>query len=108
MALKTHLSSALQSGYYLKAPAPKEGEAAPAAPNPLTDPGAMDGMMEMMKKQAVQFIPQVSTVPSRRSLAAVLSALPLMWPAVAQQGKEADPVLTILTDCVNVLHWLLL
>lgn len=60
VALKTHLSGALQSGFYLKAPAPKEGEAAPAAPNPLTDPGAMDGMVEMMKKQAVSFLPQVS------------------------------------------------
>ncbi len=69
MALKTHLSSALQSGYYLKAPPPKEGEAAPAPPNPLTDPGAMDGMMDMMKKQAVQFIPQVSLHPFADTLA---------------------------------------
>lgn len=59
VALKTHLSSAYTSGFYLKAPPPAEGEAAPPPPNPLTDPGAMDGMMDMVKKQAVGFLPQV-------------------------------------------------
>lgn len=59
VALKSHLSSAYSSGIYLKSPPPPEGEPAPPAPNPLTDPGGMDGMMDMMKKQAVSFLPQV-------------------------------------------------
>ncbi|KAK4704504.1 ER membrane protein complex subunit 3, partial [Phenoliferia sp. Uapishka_3] len=58
LALKSHLSSAYSSGFYLKASPPPEGSPAPAAPNPLTDPGAMDGMMSMFKKQAVSFLPQ--------------------------------------------------
>lgn len=59
LALKSHLSEAYTSGLYLKAPPPEDGSPPPAAPNPLTDPGAMDGMMDMVKKQAVQFLPQV-------------------------------------------------
>ncbi|KAM0750202.1 transmembrane protein [Meredithblackwellia eburnea MCA 4105] len=58
LALKTHLSSAYTSGAYLKAAPPAEGEKAPPPPNPLTDPGAMDGMTGMLKKQAVSFLPQ--------------------------------------------------
>ncbi|GAA5836122.1 hypothetical protein JCM11251_007375 [Rhodosporidiobolus azoricus] len=57
LALKSHLSEAYESGSYLKAPPPKEGENAPP-PNPLGDPAAMDGMMDMLKKQAVGFLPQ--------------------------------------------------
>lgn len=63
VALKTHLSAAYASGFYLKAPPPPEGAPAPPAPNPLTDPGAMDGMMSMVKKQAVSFLPQVRYCP---------------------------------------------
>lgn len=59
LALKNHLSSAYISGLYLKEPPPPEGQSAPPPPNPLGDPGAMDGMMDMVKKQAVGFLPQV-------------------------------------------------
>lgn len=59
VSFKTHLSSAYSSGFYLKAPPPPEGTPAPPAPSPMTDPGAMDGMLNMVKKQAVSFLPQV-------------------------------------------------
>ncbi|KDE09639.1 hypothetical protein MVLG_00045 [Microbotryum lychnidis-dioicae p1A1 Lamole] len=58
IALKAHLASAYQSGYYLKEPPRAEGAAAPPPANALTDPGAMDGMLDMLKKQAVGFLPQ--------------------------------------------------
>ncbi|BGP12251.1 hypothetical protein JCM10213_000056 [Rhodosporidiobolus nylandii] len=57
LALKSHLSQAYQDGSYLKAPPPPPGENAPP-PNPLGDPAAMDGMLDMLKKQAVGFLPQ--------------------------------------------------
>ncbi|GAA6018682.1 hypothetical protein JCM10207_009010 [Rhodosporidiobolus poonsookiae] len=56
-SLKTHLSKAYDDGSYLKAPASADGQAAPP-PNPLGDPAAMEGMMDMLKKQAVGFLPQ--------------------------------------------------
>ncbi|GAA5954019.1 hypothetical protein JCM21900_005382 [Sporobolomyces salmonicolor] len=57
VALKAHLSTAYDQGTYLKAPPPPDGASAPP-PNPLGDPAMMDGMMDMMKKQAVGFLPQ--------------------------------------------------
>ncbi|GAA6041009.1 hypothetical protein JCM8097_000539 [Rhodosporidiobolus ruineniae] len=56
-SLKSHLARAYQNGDYLKAPPPPEDESAPPA-NPLGDPAAMEGMMDMLKKQAVGFLPQ--------------------------------------------------
>jgi hypothetical protein len=47
------LTSAYESGAYLKAP---ENRGQPA-PNPLSDPGSMDGMMGMMKNQMAMIIP---------------------------------------------------
>jgi len=65
VALRSHLQAALEDGSYLKKPAPPEGS---APPNPLDNPQDMEQMMEgmtdMMKKQAVGFVPQVrSLVP---------------------------------------------
>ncbi|GAA5858348.1 hypothetical protein JCM8547_004660 [Rhodosporidiobolus lusitaniae] len=57
LALKTHLSQAYTDGSYLKSPPPPDGQQAPPA-NPLGDPAMMDGMMDMLKKQAVGFLPQ--------------------------------------------------
>jgi hypothetical protein len=48
------LQAAFQKGEYLKDP---ENRGAPPA-NPLTDPGGMDAMMNMMKSNMVMFIPQ--------------------------------------------------
>ena len=58
-AISQHLSTAFAAGSYLKDGPPKEGEAAPAPPNPLTDPGAMDTMMAGMKTQMVMMVPQM-------------------------------------------------
>lgn len=44
---------------YLKDGPLKEGDAPAAPPNPLTDPGAMDGMMAGMKTQMVMMVPQM-------------------------------------------------
>jgi hypothetical protein len=51
---KRFLQTAFQKGEYLKDP---ENRGAPPA-NPLTDPGGMDAMMNMMKSNMVMFIPQ--------------------------------------------------
>jgi len=51
---KRFLQTAFQKGEYLKDP---ENRGQPPA-NPLTDPGGMDQMMNMMKGNMVMFIPQ--------------------------------------------------
>jgi hypothetical protein len=51
---KRFLQAAFQRGEYLKDP---ESRGQPPA-NPLTDPGGMDQMMNMMKGNMVMFIPQ--------------------------------------------------
>ena len=48
------MQAAFQKGEYLKDPE-NRGK---APGNPLTDPGGMDQMMNMMKANMVQFIPQ--------------------------------------------------
>jgi ER membrane protein complex subunit 3 len=48
------MQTAFQKGEYLKDP---ENRGQPPA-NPLTDPGGMDQMMNMMKGNMVMFIPQ--------------------------------------------------
>jgi hypothetical protein len=58
--ISQHLSRAFESGAYLKDGPPKGGAGeAPAAPNPLTDPNAMEGMMAGMKTQMVMMVPQM-------------------------------------------------
>jgi hypothetical protein len=54
-----HLDDAFAAGKYLKDGPLKQGEAPPAAPNPLSDPNAMDGMMAGMKTQMVMMVPQM-------------------------------------------------
>ena len=51
---KKFMQTAFQKGEYLKEP---ENRGKPPA-NPLTDPGGMDQMMNMMKGNMVMFIPQ--------------------------------------------------
>ncbi|KAJ3549910.1 hypothetical protein NMY22_g704 [Coprinellus aureogranulatus] len=53
------LSEAFAAGTYLKDGPPKEGETPAGPANPLTDPGAMDGMMAGMKTQMVMMVPQM-------------------------------------------------
>lgn len=53
-ARKDFLVSAYESGLFLKEP-DKKGQ---AAPNPMTDPAAMDGMMGMMKGNMMMMVPQ--------------------------------------------------
>lgn len=48
------LTTAYESGAYLKAGAENRGQ---APPNPMTDPNAMEGMMGMMKNQMAMIIP---------------------------------------------------
>ncbi|KAG8956640.1 ER membrane complex subunit 3 [Tulasnella sp. 424] len=57
--ISSSLVEAFHSGSYLK-DGPRDPNApAPPPANPLTDPTAMDGMMENMKKQMVMNIPQM-------------------------------------------------
>jgi len=58
-AISLHLDEAFTAGKYLKDGPLKEGEAPPAPPNILSDPGAMDGMMAGMKTQMVMMVPQM-------------------------------------------------
>ncbi|KAH9940595.1 integral membrane protein DUF106-domain-containing protein [Amylocystis lapponica] len=58
-SISQHLSQAYADGTFLKDGPPKEGSTPPAAPNPLSDPAAMDGMMSGMKTQMVMMVPQM-------------------------------------------------
>ena len=53
-ARKDYLVAAYESGAFLKEP-DKKGQ---AAPNPMTDPAAMEGMMGMMKGNMAMIVPQ--------------------------------------------------
>jgi hypothetical protein len=53
-ARKDYLVNAYESGAFLKEPE-KKGQ---AAPNPMTDPAAMEGMMGMMKGNMAMIVPQ--------------------------------------------------
>jgi hypothetical protein len=53
-ARKEYLVTAYESGAFLKEP----GNKGQAAPNPMTDPAAMEGMMGMMKGNMTMMIPQ--------------------------------------------------
>lgn len=54
---KTILAEAFEAGKYLKNPANASQGATPA--NPMTDPEMMEGMMEGMKKQLTNMVPQM-------------------------------------------------
>ena len=56
--ISQNLSKAFETGAFLK-DGPPSGDAPSRPPNPLTDPGAMDGMMAGMKTQAVMMVPQM-------------------------------------------------
>ena len=51
---KDYLVTAYEGGAFLKEPG-KKGQ---AAPNPMTDPAAMEGMMGMMKGNMAMMVPQ--------------------------------------------------
>jgi hypothetical protein len=51
---KAYLVNAYENGAFLKEPE-KKGQ---AAPNPMTDPAAMEGMMGMMKGNMAMIVPQ--------------------------------------------------
>lgn len=53
-ARKDYLITQYQNGAFLKEPE-KKGQ---AAPNPMTDPAAMEGMMGMMKGNMTMIVPQ--------------------------------------------------
>ena len=55
---KVSLADAYEDGRYLKNGPVKEGEQAPPA-NPMTDPDMMEGMMEGLKKQLTNMVPQM-------------------------------------------------
>ncbi|KDQ20633.1 hypothetical protein BOTBODRAFT_26639 [Botryobasidium botryosum FD-172 SS1] len=57
-AISSHLTKAFAGGTYLK-DGPRSPDAPSKAPNPLTDPSAMEGMMDGMKKQMVMMVPQM-------------------------------------------------
>jgi hypothetical protein len=58
-AISQHLSQSYEKGTYLKEGPPKDTDK-PAGPvNPLSDPTAMEGMMESMKGQMVMMVPQM-------------------------------------------------
>jgi len=54
-ARKSFLVNGFKGGAFLKSGPEGRGQ---AAPNPMTDPAAMDGMMGMMKGQMAMMIPQ--------------------------------------------------
>ncbi|KAF8665696.1 hypothetical protein AX16_000149 [Volvariella volvacea WC 439] len=58
-SISKHLSDAYDAGTYLKDGPPKQGEAPPSPPNPMSDPAAMEGMMAGMKTQMVMMVPQM-------------------------------------------------
>ena len=58
-SISLHLDDSFAAGKYLKDGPLKEGEGPPAAPNILSDPSAMDGMMAGMKTQMVMMVPQM-------------------------------------------------
>ncbi|KZS97905.1 transmembrane protein [Sistotremastrum niveocremeum HHB9708] len=57
-ALSDHLQAAFATSAYLQ-PKSTSADASSGPPNPLTDPSAMDGMMDGMKKQMVMMVPQM-------------------------------------------------
>jgi ER membrane protein complex subunit 3 len=54
-ARKSYLVNGYKNGSFLKSGPEGRGQ---AAPNPMTDPAAMDGMMNMMKGNMAMMIPQ--------------------------------------------------
>ncbi|KAF9519544.1 hypothetical protein BS47DRAFT_1336989 [Hydnum rufescens UP504] len=60
-ALSSHLIQSFTLGTYLKDGPPSNNPDAPkpGPVNPLSDPGAMEGMMDGMKKQMVMMVPQM-------------------------------------------------
>jgi ER membrane protein complex subunit 3 len=58
-AISQNLSAAFSAGTFLK-DGPRDPDApSSGVPNPLTDPSAMEGMMDGMKKQMVMMVPQM-------------------------------------------------
>ncbi|CAO3618726.1 unnamed protein product [Cunninghamella blakesleeana] len=56
---KNYLSQAYENGKYLKNPEATNDNNPLTGPNPMTDPEMMEGMMDGMKKQMVNMVPQM-------------------------------------------------
>ncbi|CAO3620325.1 unnamed protein product [Cunninghamella echinulata] len=56
---KAYLSQAYENGKYLKNPEATNDNNPLTGPNPMTDPEMMEGMMDGMKKQMVNMVPQM-------------------------------------------------
>ncbi|BGP04311.1 hypothetical protein JCM10049v2_000109 [Rhodotorula toruloides] len=114
LALRSSLSQAYVNGSFLKAPPPK-----PAAdgvpPNPFEDPAQMEQMLEglqdMMKKQAVGFVPQMATMYlvnrffSGALIARIPFPLPLKSGDLLQRGVQLLPSPSGSTPFVADASW---
>ncbi|BGP52771.1 hypothetical protein JCM8202_004406 [Rhodotorula sphaerocarpa] len=103
-ALRSHLATAYTDGSLLKEPAPQEGSAASAKkPNPLEDPDAadamMDGLKDMISKQAAGFIPQMATMylVNRFFPPALLARIPFPLPVRFKELLQRGAPLEVLT-----------
>ncbi|BGP36261.1 hypothetical protein JCM10449v2_000159 [Rhodotorula kratochvilovae] len=111
LALRSHLSQALEDGSYLKKPAPAEGSA-PANPldNPQDMEQMMEGMTDMMKKQAVGFVPQMATMYlvnkffAGSLLARIPFPLPLRFKELLQRGIYL-PDITLDASWCSATSW---
>jgi hypothetical protein len=87
-ARKSFLVNGFKSGAFLKSGPQGRGQ---AAPNPMTDPAAMDGMMGMMKGQMAMMIPQTLIMGWINAFFAGFvirkGSPPTICPQLALQGK---------------------
>ncbi|BGP58817.1 hypothetical protein NBRC10512v2_000104 [Rhodotorula toruloides] len=103
LALRSSLSQAYINGSFLKAPPPKPS-ADGVPPNPFEDPAQLEQMMEglqdMMKKQAVGFVPQMATMylvtrfftgPDRWYFLCMFGIGPVYQLLLGNNSSAADP-----------------
>ncbi|POY71237.1 hypothetical protein BMF94_5549 [Rhodotorula taiwanensis] len=102
-SLRSHLADAYNAGAYLKEPAPAEGAAVTPKPNPFEDPAAMDAMLDglkdMMGKQAAGFVPQMATMylVNRFFPPALLARIPFPLPVRFKDLLHRGAPLEVLT-----------
>lgn len=93
LARRAYIIDALSSGSYLAEKSNEDGSVEKKPANPLTDPGAMDGMMEQMKKSMVMMVPQTVIMGWINFFFSgfVLSECP--WPGVPLKclAHDSDP-----------------
>ncbi|GAA5981516.1 hypothetical protein JCM10908_004139 [Rhodotorula pacifica] len=102
-ALRSHLADCYIDGSYLKEPPAAEGTAVEPKPNPFEDPAAtdamMDGLKDMMSKQAAGFIPQMATMylVNRFFPPALLARIPFPLPVRFKELLQRGAPLEILS-----------